>query len=670
MSHTQPPQFRSCFAALADGRLTVANRLIERTWQLRNGRLYAVSMLDKTAGRQWCKKPSDQPSLWAGQSVQPGDWMLTTTVEQHPVSASSLRCVLSNDGGQSGYIFDVFDDSAAIVLRLLTGGPAAATTNANPAQTVASGIETAPAADATVVMTDVVDALDLDARHVRLTQVTLADQTDNHDNLTAQRSWLLYPGERIEGVGNLFFLEQTLSGDGVILLRLAPLPHARPVRNAVDLIVAGDGQLNLLGHGLDDGGGAGYPAVCIVYQGGRVGRIKALQTFQRQLRPYVAGRDGRFLSNTWGDRSRDGRLCESFMKGEIDAAARLGVDVVQIDDGWQQGTTSNSVNAGGVWSGFWAADDDFWRPHAQRFADGLTSTLNRAKGAGVGVGLWFAPDSADDFANWQRDAHQILKMHRQWGVNTFKIDGVKAHTKAAERNLHRFFEQVLQESGGRVVFDLDVTAEIRPGYFGLPQVGPLFVENRYTDWGSYWPHRTLRNLWMLSHYIDPVRLRMEFLNTARNAARYGDDALAPSKYTADYLFASIMFAAPLGWFEVSNLPDHFLDAAAGLVSLWKRHRDAIHTGHILPIGDEPSGRSWTGFASVSPAGEGFAVVLREQNDQTAWTLPHSQIARSINGATMLRGNGRVSIEGGELKIELPTPLSYAFIQFQSRPPKN
>ena len=54
---------------------------------------------------------------------------------------------------------------------------------------------------------------------------------------------------------------------------------------------------------------------------------------------------------------------------------------------------------------------------------------------------------------------------------------------------------MLQESGGRVVFDLDVTAEIRPGYFGVPDVGPIFIENRYTDFHRYWPHQgTLRNL--------------------------------------------------------------------------------------------------------------------------------------------------------------------------------
>ena len=101
------------------------------------------------------------------------------------------------------------------------------------------------------------------------------------------------------------------------------------------------------------------------------------------------------------------------------------------------------------------------------------------------------------------------------------------HSRAGEQNLRKLFDRCLTESQGQIVFDLDVTAETRPAYFGLPTVGPIFVENRYTDWHKYWPHHTLRNLWQLAHYVDPLRLRMEFLNNTRNADKYAGDPLAP-----------------------------------------------------------------------------------------------------------------------------------------------
>jgi alpha-galactosidase len=93
---------------------------------------------------------------------------------------------------------------------------------------------------------------------------------------------------------------------------------------------------------------------------------------------------------------------------------------------------------------------------------------------------------------------------------------MKTHDRASLDNQRAMFDRMLEGSDGNMVFDLDVTAEIRPGYFGLPDIGPLFVENRYTDFHRYWPHKTLRNLWELSLVVDPVRLRMELLNNTRN----------------------------------------------------------------------------------------------------------------------------------------------------------
>jgi len=258
----------------------------------------------------------------------------------------------------------------------------------------------------------------------------------------------------------------------------------------------------------------------------------------------------------------------------------------------------------------------------------------------MAFGLWFAPDSLDHFSNWQRDAETVLGFWRQHGVTQVKIDGVKAHSPLGEANLLRFFNAVLDGSKGAISFDLDVTAETRPGYFGAMGVGPLFVENRYSDWHRWWPHATLRNLWQLAHWIDPVRLRMEFLNRNRNAALYEGDPLAPMVYPADWLFASVMVASPLAWFEVSELPESETALLAPLIAIWKQHRAALHGGAILPVGSCPSGASCSGFFSQSANGnEGYLIALREPcaPESTSWTLP-------IDGlwtAEVLAGAGKV-----------------------------
>ena len=111
------------------------------------------------------------------------------------------------------------------------------------------------------------------------------------------------------------------------------------------------------------------------------------------------------MSNTWGDRNQDLAVCDAFVRKEIDTAAEIGVDIVQIDDGWQKGITINSARQkGGVWEGYYATDPDFWKPDPEKFPQGLKPVSAYAASKGVKLGLWFSPDSSRDFRNWKRDA--------------------------------------------------------------------------------------------------------------------------------------------------------------------------------------------------------------------------------------------------------------------------
>lgn len=507
-------------------------------------------------------------------------------------------------------------------------------------------------------------------QHVKLTQVMLSDVTDRHNELVQERAWLLHPSEReLALTGNLFVVEDLADGSGTVLVKKAPLPHARPLPVETDLTVTPQKPGGFRVDVLDRKDATEAAWEVLSYEGGVVGRTKVLHDWQQSHRPSSEShRTPRFISNTWGDRSRDSRIQESFMMDEIDAAHRMGVDVVQIDDGWEQGVTSNSSLAkekGGVWEGFWNSDPDFWKPHPERFPNGIQGIVDSAQSKGMNIGLWFGPDSWDDFANWQRDADTILGFHRTYGIEHIKIDGVKARTQASIDNLRKFFKTVLDGSDGNVIFDLDVTAEIRPGYFGAMDVGPLFVENRYTDFHNYWPHQTLRNLWQLSRWIDPRRLRMEFLNHARNQDLYPNDPLAPLKYDPATLFATVMFSNPLGWFEVSNLPDGYTESVWGLVDVWKAHREALFSGTIVPIGGAPDGHAFTGFASLDEeGGSGFAVVFRERNSQASASLEVPGLTHSGSWEILsTNGSGEMTSDVGSLTVEINEPFGYVFGRF-------
>jgi alpha-galactosidase len=225
------------------------------------------------------------------------------------------------------------------------------------------------------------------------------------------------------------------------------------------------------------------------------------------------------------------------------------------------------------------------------------------------------------------------------------------HSRPGEQNLRRMIDALMTESAGAIACDLDVTAEVRPAYFGLMQAGPIFVENRYTDWHRYWPHATLRNLWQLAQHIDPLRLRMEFLNNTRHADKYPADPLAPAAYRPDYLFATVMFSSPLGWFETSNLSPEFVEQVAPLVKLWKQHRDEIFAGPIVPIGDEPSGSGWTGFA-----GQRHVLIFRERHASPTW-----EVELPITGdLEVIAGRGEATLNDGTLRVTIPQQLDFVW----------
>jgi alpha-galactosidase len=642
----------SCYARVEDGEVVAGNLLIERRWRAAaDGTLAATSLLHKANAREWVVPTAQFEPAAAAPA-------LTTSIEQ-PSPTGSRALVATVSLGARTWTLHLFPDSAAVTVLVSDAAPAA-TAAVTTRDRAATGVEsTAAPSPAPTNSPDLVDRFRIDPLHKDALAVELVDRTDVHDNLVFERHWLLHTCElSIEHAGNVFAIEDRLTGHGLLMLKYAPLPHARPVRSdRPDFAVTNDGTVSLFDASLAHDGHA-YPVATIAYSGGRVGRIAAVQRHQRQYRRFSPGRDGLFLSNTWGDRSRDARINEPFMRAEVAAGQRLGVDVVQIDDGWQAGRTANSAQPGGVWNDYWATRPDFWLPHPERFPNGLQPLIDDARSRGLRFGLWYSPDSSNDFANWRRDADQILSHWRTLGVEFWKMDGIKMHTRAGEANLRRLFEACLRESDGALVFDLDVTAETRPGYFGLVEVGPIFVENRYTDWHRYWPHATLRNFWQLAQYVDPARLRFELLNNTRCPEIYPNDPLAPSLYDPAYLFASVMFSSPLGWFEASNLPQAYVAQVAELAALWKHHRDMALAGTIVPIGQPPDGTAWTGFASVLSGHELYLLALRETNDRPSFEFDLPIACEDRCAVAVLAGHGDVRLGDRTATVTLEKPRSF------------
>ncbi len=513
---------------------------------------------------------------------------------------------------------------------------------------------------------DASDVIDIKKRHIRATSLILRDQSDIHDQLILTDERLLMNYDWTYSLATTCLdMQDVLCGDGLVFVRIAPMPVSRP-HPVDDFIVSGASKgVALLANG--------YPLAELAYTGGAAGCRRALVAFQRSIRPYRPGRDGLLLSNTWGAGNRDSRICQDFLLKEIEAGARMGVDVIQIDDGWQRGRTMNSNKkvADGqkkVWNGYWAADPDFWKEDLERFPDGLDFLVKKAKERGMRFGLWFGPDSSDDAANWERDADCLLDYHRRLGIDFFKMDSMKLFSPLALSRNRQMFDKMLADSNGDMVFDLDCTAEVRPGFFGLLDIGPLFVENRYTRRPIYWPHHTLKNLWDLSHVIDPVRLRFEFNNPDTNHANYEWSPLGHGNYRPDTLFATVMAASPLAWMELSDVSEKSMAAIAPLVRTWKAERARWHGGVIHPVGARPDGVSWTGFVSEAADGTGgYALLFRELSKEESYTLDLRPIFGSAkaSGAEVIGGRGEANADGSRLTVSVHDPLDFVWVKFKT-----
>ena len=499
------------------------------------------------------------------------------------------------------------------------------------------------------------------APHLKVSAFTPIDRTDLHQELLESCELSMPSCEMMTYLRcGVLDVRDIISGRGMVFVRLAPMPDSRTNPEAVDFAV------NPATRGVMPAA-SGYPLAMLAYEGGDVGRLRALRGFQRALWPRKPGRDGLLLSNTWGDGNRDSRINDEFLRKEIEAAADIGVEVVQIDDGWQKGRSKNSSQSKGkgVWDGYWAADPEFWVPDPVRFPGGLSPLAERAKAKGLSIGLWFGPDSSNDAANWERDADCLLAFYRNLGIRHFKIDSLKLHTPEASARNRSFFVKMLKESGNEMCFDLDCTAEVRPGFLGGMPVGPLFVENRYAyrkgDMRIYRPHQTLCSLWTLAHIIDPVRLRMEFLNPAKKDAAYGDDPLRPSAWPADALFASVMLTSPLAWMELSDVPEAVRVKWRPLIAAWKRERDRLHDCLTVPVGAKPDGVSWTGFVSVGEAG-GYALIFRELNEAASWRLDlRPYFGDRPLTASVLAGSGEACVKEGILHVAIQERLGYVWL---------
>ncbi|MBD5233335.1 MAG: alpha-galactosidase [Bacteroidales bacterium] len=656
-----------CYSIQDGDTLRMGNDAIERVFLWNNGHLITCRITDKQSGKS-ISTAARQPDFVINRS-EPSDGKMTVVdLPSDGIRPDRTVVTISYRLGDLDVerIYRLYDGVPAIAVDTRLRGTMSGVAEREVNAADRSNIEHAEDMKVKPV-TAVLDRLSLPGNHWHGRAVEFRDITDWNNNLVDVRDFITY--RKTTYRGNILTVTDGEEGGGFVFLKEAPC-------SGVQLAYKGDfisdfGSFMVTGIGVTeddvtpDKWTSTYSSVLCTHGGGELEALKALRAYQKQCRLLDPDRDEMVMMNTWGDRSQDAKVNEAFCLAELDRAAKMGISLFQIDDGWQAGKSPNSATAGGSFKDIYA-NASYWTPDPVKYPRGLAPIVERGRELGIEIGLWFNPSVQNDFADWEKDAATIVGLWRDYGIRMFKIDGLTITSKKGEENLRRLFDRVLADTENAVMFNLDATASRRGGYHYFNEYGNIFLENRYTDWGNYFPYWTLRNLWLLSRYVPAEKLQIEFLNKWRNTDQYAGDKYAPANYDFDYIFATTMAGQPLAWMEAANLPDEAFSIKP-LVDAYRAVQHDFHSGTILPVGSEPSGSSWTGFQSITGDNEGYLLIYRELNDEPegcieTW-LPEGKTVQ----LTHVLGNGkdrRVKAgPDGRIKCRIDRPNDFVMYKY-------
>lgn len=666
--------FCDCYAVYENNLLTIGNDLIERQISLENGIPSSVYVLNKKTGYKFVSSDNRKSVMFgipgfdfASSRVS----VYATTDTRHGFSNESMTVsVHFEKENRAVYaLFRIYPDSAFISTSLSLNG------------VFGYGVKTEVCEDEYAGYQkrhdECVEAVSINEEHLKVTEVEFFDFTDVRNNAVRKRERLAFfwsPTTEDIYKGQIFVMDAYTKKNCLVMVKEAPCAYGRFCDSKYDLKCEIRENARIKGFGVDFSGEKQFtPDVALYYATIGVAQDfdSAADGYKKYYRlEWKEGDKGTFImSNTWGDRHGDSRICHDFMVKEADAGKKIGVDIIQLDDGWQTGITANSFlkknKDDGVWgSGLYKSCPNFWEPAKHKFPEGFKKTSEYIVSKGAHIGLWFSPDFDNDYENVDKDIETLVGLYKNYDITFFKIDGVNIVNKKMEANLVKLIETVHARCDGNVSFDLDITGnQKRWGYLTNKHYGNLFLENRYSTALNYYPFTTLRQIWLLSEFLPTQKFQIEVLNRQLAKEMYNQkDFLAPANYTEDYCFAIAMFACPLLWTEMSNLEKEDSEALTKVAKVHKKIKKDMANLVVKPIGNEPDGLVFSGFTALDENGKGYALLFRDCTAKTTHTF--KKVLGKDASIEPMYSNFDCSAEciNGDIRFKAPTKRSFILVK--------
>jgi hypothetical protein len=384
----------------------------------------------------------------------------------------------------------------------------------------------------------------------------------------------------------------------------------------------------------------------IAYDGGEEGRNLAIKVFDRHRYPVDPDRDIYIMANTWGSgaakqESLEASREENILR-QIESSKDLGIDVQQIDDGWQGDQYKT------------------WTPVASRYPEGWKNVRSAARKAGVKLGLWAA---------WVIGPEDLRNTYNSGGFNYYKIDFAQLDTYDKLEGLMEKMRNLIRHSGHTVRVNWDVTENpARVGYYFARDLGNIYLENRKPMLPAqvvYVPYLVLRDAWQLARHANLNRFQI----TAQNIDRVNRETSNAHLHNHPYSVAITLMGSPIFFQETHYYTEEARNQIRPLLALYKRHREGMYRGYVFPIGEKPDDASWTGFQNHDlETGSGYLIVFRELN------APESSKQlrlKFVGGRTIRLLDLRSDLErvvavpaSGEVLFEIDAAPDFRFVRYE------
>jgi hypothetical protein len=385
----------------------------------------------------------------------------------------------------------------------------------------------------------------------------------------------------------------------------------------------------------------------IIWTGGNDGMQLALKQFDRARYPVFPERDMFILSNTWGPADPDGARFtgQDYLMKEIPALAQIGVEVIQIDDGWQKGTGRYNEAKGFI----------------PRYENGWKDLKAEADKYGLRFGLWVTAKLST--------VEELNKNVDELGFVSWKVDFDQLADRTDYEERIKKYREVMKHSWMKTQFTLcPEYDDPRYGWYYCKEYGSIYFQNIQESLPAHLtmvPYQVLRQHWLMCRYFNSNKLQVMLQNPKRANPLRSDGPL----HSHSYCLAMGVPFVPCFFQSAQNLDSGEQKEIKTFISLYKKYRSEIFNCYTFPIGDKPDNQSWSGFQMMNEnCSEGnFLLLFRELHNTDSIKSMHLKFlaGKTIRINNIESGISRVQKvpDSGIIEFEIKVPASYLFLRY-------